>query len=342
MEKRILDRYHPEVLDAASERYHIAPGAIRPLDAFESFIFEFEKAAPAGQTHSFILRLSHSLRRTPELIYGEVDWINYLARGGARVARAVPSPAGNLVETIEDGQGGQFYATAFVKAEGDQPWNVGWTPELFEAYGRLIGRMHALTKDYAPSRPEWRRPEWDDPIFMYVDPYMPDGEELARERYAEALTHVRGLPRGRDSYGLTHQDAHGANMHVDTAGRLTLFDFDDCGYHYFANDIAMVLFYIAMGKRNNAEFAEHFLSHFMRGYREENALERWWLAELPWFMKLREIEMYAVIYRDFAIPDGDVSLIDDEWAAAFMRGRKARIEHDVPYLDMDFAALDRG
>ncbi len=339
MEKRIRARYHEGILDAVGERYGIAEGAIRPLDAFESFIFEFEKPGASGLSERLILRLSHSLRRTPELIYGEVDWINYLARGGARVAPAVPSPAGNLVETVEDGQGGQFFATAFVKAGGDQPWNVGWTPGLFEAYGRLIGRMHALTKDYVPGRPEWRRPEWDDPIFMYVDPYMPNGEEPARERYAEALTHVRSLPRGRDSYGLTHQDAHGANMHVDAAGRLILFDFDDCGYHYFANDIAMVLFYMAMGKRNNAEFAEHFMGHFMSGYREENALEGWWLAELPWFMKLREIELYAVIHRDFDFPSGHVSQIDDAWCRAFMAGRKAAIERGDPFLDMDFGAL---
>ncbi len=338
MEQRIRDRFQPPVLDAVCTRYQIPAGAIRALDGFESFIFEFD-APGMGQPGSYILRLSHSLRRTENLIRGEIDWLNYLAAGGASVAQAVPSPAGNLVEPIDDGVGGIFFATAFAKADGDQPWNVGWSPELYVSYGRLIGKLHALTKDFAPSRPEWRRPVWDDPIFMFVDQFLPAHESIAHERYRVALAQVRRLPRDRDSYGLTHQDAHGGNMHVDATGRLTLFDFDDCGYHWFANDIAMVLFYMAMGKQHTPEFAADFLTHFLRGYRQENTLGDGWLSELPVFLKIREIELYAVMYREFDIADGDLSKIDDAWCAAYMQGRKARIDSGAPYLDMDFAAL---
>lgn len=339
MEQRIRDRYHPGILRDVCVRYGIEDGAIRMLDGFESFIFEFETPVVSGQSEGRILRLSHSLRRTPGLIHGEIDWINFLSAGGACVARATPSSAGNLVEPIDDGAGGQFFATAFVKAQGAQPWDVGWTPELYETYGRLIGRMHRLTKEYVPARPEWRRPEWDDLVFMFVDAFLPPHESIAHERYREVLAHVRGLPRDRDSYGLTHQDAHGANMHVDGSGRLILFDFDDCGYHWFANDIAMVLFYIAMGKRHTPEFAAEFLGHFMRGYRQESTPGEWWLRELPAFMKIREIELYAVMFREFDIADGDLSKIDDAWCAAYMRGRKGLIEGDVPYLDVDFETL---
>jgi hypothetical protein len=58
------------------------------------------------------------------------------------------------------------------------------------------------------------------------------------------------------------------------------------------------------------------------------------LQELPWFLKLREIELYGVIHRDF-----DVNAIDNAWCARFMRDRKAKIEHDVPFVDFDFASL---
>ena len=243
----IRDRFTPAILDAARERYGIAPDAIRLLDGFESHIIEFEREGGA-----FILRLSHSSRRTPQLILGEMDWINYLWAGGAGVARALPSPRGELVEPIDDGAGGRFLAAAFVKARGAHPWETGWTAPLLEEYGRLVGRLHALTKDYAPTRPEWRRPEWDDPVFDYVTMYLPESETLAKARYRETLARVKALPRGRENYGLTHQDAHGGNCFVDETGRFTLFDFDDCGYHYFANDIAMCLFYYTTGKRNTA------------------------------------------------------------------------------------------
>jgi hypothetical protein len=40
------------------------------------------------------------------------------------------------------------------------------------------------------------------------------------------------------------------------------------------------------------------------------------------------------MYRDF-----DVENIDNEWCARFMRDRKSKIEHDVPYIDFDFESL---
>src|SRR5690349_4518941 len=120
MDQKILARYNDSVLQEAMQRYGIAKHEIQPLDAFESFIYEFERGGKG-----FILRIGHSLRKSENLIRGEVDWINTLASGGVSVARAVPSAGGNLMEIIDDGQGGQFLATAFVKAPGEQPWVAG-------------------------------------------------------------------------------------------------------------------------------------------------------------------------------------------------------------------------
>ena len=59
MEQRIRDRYSGTILQAAMRRYGISPGLIRPLDAFESFIYEYER-----DSRPYILRIGHSLRRT--------------------------------------------------------------------------------------------------------------------------------------------------------------------------------------------------------------------------------------------------------------------------------------
>src|SRR5215208_2908443 len=121
MDRQILARYNDSILQAAMQRYGISKDEIKPLDAFESFIYEFERGG-----ESYILRIGHSLRKSEGLIRGEVDWINTLAGGGVSVARAIPSERGNLVEAIDDGQGGQFLVTAFVRAAGQKPWLAGW------------------------------------------------------------------------------------------------------------------------------------------------------------------------------------------------------------------------
>jgi Ser/Thr protein kinase RdoA (MazF antagonist) len=253
---------------------------IRPLDGFESFMYEFQRDG-----NGYILRIGHSLRRSPDMIWGEVDWINYLAAGGAGVSRAITSADGNLVEVVDDGSGGAFLATAFEKAEGRPAWEVGWNTGLYENYGTLLGGMHALSKGYRPGVDSCTRPQWDD--------------------------------------------------HIDEHGTITLFDFDDCNYSWYINDIAIVLFYKAMGADHTTEHAQEFMTHFLTGYRRENYLDPLWLKEIPYFLKLREIDLYAIIHRSF-----DVHNLDDPWVARYMEGRRQLIEDGVPYLDFDFESLD--
>jgi Ser/Thr protein kinase RdoA (MazF antagonist) len=329
VERRIRERYNDTILREAMRRYGIAQDQIRPLDGFESFVYMFSRGP-----ETYILRIAHSLRRSEALIRGEVDWINYLARGGASTARALPSMDGNLVELIDDTDGGHFLTTAFVEAKGRPPWEVGWTPELFEAYGRLLGRMHALSKRYEPANAAWKRPDFDDPLMQEIERNLPATQATAIETYRALMVHVRALPRDSESYGLIHYDAHAANLHVDKTGRITLFDFDDCAYAWFAYDIAIVLFYMVIGESNPLAFAQEFMAHFLRGYRQENRLDPRWLEEIPYFLKHREIDLYGVIHRSF-----DVDHIDDPWCVRYMDGRKERIERDIPYLDFDFQSL---
>lgn len=329
MEQSIRDRYHDDILYEARRRYGIAADQIRPLDAFESFIFEFER-----ESEAFILRIGHSLRRSEALILGEVDWINHLAAAGVSVAKAIGSQTGRLVEVIDDGQGGQFLATVFVKAQGRPAWEIGWSPTLFESYGQLLGSMHVQTRNYRPALAAWQRPQWDDPFLEFVDRFLPPSESVARHKHRLVLDHLDTLPRDNTVYGLIHQDAHASNFLVDETGRITLFDFDECAYSWFANDIAIALFYTVQDAEDSLAFTHEFMTCFLQGYRRVCSLAPRWLSEIPYFLKLRELELYAVIHRDF-----DVNHIDNWWCERFMRDRKTRIAHDIPFIDFDFTSL---
>jgi amicoumacin kinase len=328
MESAIKERYTPAILAKAMRRYDIADGHIRLLDGFESFMYEFER-----DERAYILRIGHSLRRSIDLIRGEVDWLNYLADGGVSVARAVTTPDGELVGLIDDGVGEQFLVTAFVKAAGKPPSEEVWDAPLFEDYGRAIGRMHALTQHYQLPNPAWRRPEWDDPSMLFAEDWLADDETAARAQYRQLIAYLKALPIDPTSYGLIHQDAHGGNFFVDEQGNLTFFDFDDCVYSWLANDIAIVLFYAVLWQDHAPEFTGHFMKHFLRGYREENQLDPRWLREIPFFLKLREIDLYTQIRRQFE------NYEDDPWCAHYMQGRKERINQGMPYINFDFGSL---
>jgi len=331
MDPKIAVLFNNNILTTARQRYDIAPDKIHLLDGFESFIYEFNRT-----DGDYILRISHSRRRSTDMIRGEVDWINYLSDGGATVARAVLSSTGNLIEPVNDGQGGQFLCTAFVKARGRIAGREQINDRLFLNYGRLLGRMHALSKTYKPSNPAWKRYAWDSPENNTPDRQLPQAETSIREKYHQLFGYLQTLPRDPDGYSMIHQDAHLANLFVDEEYTLTLFDFDDCVYGQFIYDIAMVLFYIAeWGGDDIPGFAGRFMPVFLRGYREYNQLDPHWLLEIPYFLKLREIDLFAAIL--FTMGEKP----EDPWCARFMDGRREKIESGIPFIDFNWESLSK-
>lgn len=329
MEEKIRSRLNEQILADARRRYGIASGKIEELGGFESFIYSFAK-----DEAQYILRLGHSLRRSPGLIQGEVDWINHLARGGAGVAKAINSEAGNLIELLPDGQGDYFLATAFVRAMGGPIWQMeGWTERFMRNYGRLLGRVHALTKQYTLPDPDWKRPQWDAPIMTDTSISLPQLDPEVMNLVSKNLAALRRLPTPPDAFGIIHQDAHTGNLFVDEDGRITLFDFDDCVYGHFIYDIAMVLFYAVTNREHPVQFCHQFWPLFWQGYCEENQLDPVWLKEIHPFMKLREMDLYGVILRD--VPNYEA----DWWIGGFMRDRRENILAERPYINFDFTRI---
>jgi len=327
LDKRSKEAFNDGILAEACRRFGITSDAVELLDGFESFIYFFQKGEKA-----YILRLSHSLRYSLEMIEGEIDWVNFLADHQVPAARGIPSERGRLAEKIE-AEDGYFITSAFEKAPGRPPRREDWQTGLLSDVGRLIGKMHALAKDYEPSDPRMRRPEWDFEMDEFAQRYLPAGEEQVIERWDALLAKIRQLPKDRESYGLIHQDVHGGNFFVQD-GKITLFDFGDCQYAWFAYDLAMALFYVLPHHCDSEEqrrFAREALETLAAGYRRDNAISAQWLEAIPLFLKLREIDLYIAIHRSM-----DLNNLDP-WCATFMRGRKEKIEQNIPFVDILFS-----
>lgn len=330
MNDQIKRRFSKDILQEAANRYGVSADDLRLLGDSDSFVYDFERE---GQDR--ILRVNHSTRLSPSLVRGELDWINHLVKGGASVCDRLLSEAGLLVEEIDDEHGEAFVAAAFIKAAGNSPSAGEWTPVVIERFGALMGRMHQLTRSYSPSVQEWRRPEWnDDPIMLEAGDILSGNDESVLEEFNKIVSMLAKLPKDRDSYGLIHQDAHGQNLTIDPLGRIMLFDCSDCIYSWFVNDIAIVLFYTAMWEEDIVSFAGEFMRQFLKGYFREVDLDLSWLTEIPKFLKMREITLFAVMLREFALGRQYYS-----WLAGFMQGRKEKIEQGIPYIDFDFETL---
>jgi hypothetical protein len=63
MEQQIIDRYSDAILQEAMRRHGIASDRLRPLDAFENFIYEFQRGP-----HAHILHIGHGLRKREAMV----------------------------------------------------------------------------------------------------------------------------------------------------------------------------------------------------------------------------------------------------------------------------------
>lgn len=329
MIREIQALYNETIRNEAAARFGVGPGELNNLGGFESYVYEYRKGE-----QDYILKVTHSIRRTAEYIMGELDWLNYLADHGVSVSRAVASERGNLVERIELGDS-YFLVYSFVKAQGRLARGEAWNTSLFEIWGETMGKMHRLTRDYQLPNPAWKRQEWYEEEQLKIDKYLPSSETRIIEQTQKLLARIHQLPKDRNTYGLVHGDFHQGNFFIDEVGRITVFDFDDIGYNWFANDIAISLFYVLWRSFSSEEErraeAERFMEFFMRGYNREHQLDPWWANHMHDFLKMRRALLVSVFNQAF-----DMNNMAEKTKKEYEELARGT-EQDLPWVEIDFS-----
>ena len=146
MDRRIGVLYNDRILKKAAARFDIDFTSLKELGGFESYIYEY-----GPDDDRKILRIAHSYHRSVDDLHAEMEWVDYLYNNGGDVAGAVLSSNGLLAEKIETGDS-YFIASSVEKAPGTAPDGSVWSAPLFREWGRAVGKLHRLTKDYKPRK----------------------------------------------------------------------------------------------------------------------------------------------------------------------------------------------
>jgi Ser/Thr protein kinase RdoA (MazF antagonist) len=322
-----------EVLETAARLFGTSKEALGKFDDYEgcaNLVYHYERE---GQPR--VLRLSYRPDRPLEMIQAELHFVEYLAEGGVRVSRPVPSIRGNLLEIIPVAEI-PFIAVSFIRGKGMRVPDNGYRyrkgvpiEEYFQNWGQVLGQMHRLAKTYQPLSASIKRPDWHQWEYYKGFPF---GERLPiiQQKYDQLIVELHALPEDADSYGLIHNDFNDGNFTVDyDNGDITVFDFDDCCYFWFIYDLACAweggigrIMFRPVAERR--EFMDHYMEHVMTGYTRENTLSEAWLARLPLFLRLIQMQglMHYAQYLDE--PDEEIQ--------AGLRYKIHCIENDIPYL----------
>lgn len=231
-----------------------------------------------------VLRISTLSDRNHEDYEAEIEYIHFLAEGGAPAADSIPSKNGNRIEEING-----TVVSLFEVAGGDQIADHGYQyregvsiDEYFFNTGKVLGKMHALSKKY---QPQTKRFDFFDKYNeAYLERLIPDdficmktvtGRQV-KDALFEILAKLRTLTRNPENYGMVHFDYSDGNYNVDYAtGEINVFDFDNCRTCWYLFDIANLwshgLGWIAWNPDADArrEYMERYMQTVITGYRTE-------------------------------------------------------------------------
>ncbi len=314
MKFEFKDKFNPEVLSVGLKRYGADAAQAKELGAYENIVWESDNV---------IYRFTHHSHRTMEWIEAELEFMDYLFQNGTRCVQPVKDKDGKFATDL-----GEFYVTAFAKAEGSRPSRDNWVPAMWNNWGRQIGRMHRLAKDFQPKH---KRYQWFENAY-YANPTSDFPESgFVLPLALKTMEEIKQLPKTRDNWGLVHSDVHQGNFFVTDDLDIIVFDFDDSMYMQYAQDIAMVMFYgLLVPLENRTQYAKDLYSATMEGYCKENTLPKEDLKTIPLFIELRKlIDIFVTLAPKPRNPE------DRNVQLGLMLIEQ--VKRGEPYIDIEFA-----
>ncbi|WP_339301591.1 phosphotransferase [Paenibacillus sp. FSL R5-0623] len=250
---------------------------------------------------SLILRVSFLPDRKREDYIAELEYVRYLFEHGASVSNVVSSKKGYLLEEITYDEH-TFFICMFVKATGkllvENHYQYREGVPLSEYYynsGKVLGRMHQLSKGYTPVHR--RHHLIDNYSGEYIDNLVPESFPLLKEKMVELLNTLQGLDTNQEIFGMIHFDYNDGNYSIDfDTGQITVYDFDNSCFGWYMYDLAdlwthgvgWIQFEPDADKRK--QFMDDYFQTALAGYTSETKIEDSMLEKLPLFIQVTLLE----------------------------------------------------
>ena len=201
---------------------------------------------------NLILRLHRQGYHTRPEIASELAWLTALQDlPGLNAVRPIPGGQG-LVTEIDT-----RFLVAFAPLKGQELQPGDDLARWFAPLGEITARLHLHARQWTPPQ-GFTRKRWDVDTILGTQPHWGhwrqaqgldrDGEALLARATEALAAELHAYGTAPEVFGLIHADLRLANLMVD-GDRLTAIDFDDCGFGWWAYDLASALSFIETDPR---------------------------------------------------------------------------------------------
>ncbi|PCJ16335.1 MAG: hypothetical protein COB02_16360 [Candidatus Cloacimonadota bacterium] len=288
MQQEIIDLLDDKVFNILEKDFGIKKQDLKPLGQSEAFVYAYPKNNPSD-----IYRLTYSSHRSITDMEAEAEFILYLKSCGVQTMSSKYLKNDTLVSKIPCDKG-YFILSRYsyeIGVEVDLAISKKQDLELAVKWGKLFAKLHeasiGLTQKIDRSTILER--EW-----IHAKGFVENKEILKKNE--NAIIWLKSLSKTKDNYGLIHGDLHTGNILLDDSNEIIMLDFDDCLYHFYVDDLAVVLH--AYSRSNDLEenwniFEDDFTKTLLEAYSSVRKVPQFFYDTLENFIQLREQSLYT-------------------------------------------------
>ena len=216
----------------------------------------------------YAIRININSTRTAENMRAEVEWVRHLNRtSGVHTPTPIATVNDEYITSGYHSDSAQtlnavMYSWLDGEEIGDEP-----TVEQLHEVGRAIARLHQESTDFALSSgnllPTFSDFFWGTEDYLFSEKSVLSDKDrgLIEQARDVIMRHTDELYQSSPVH-IIHADCHGWNL-MWNEGKLSIFDFDDCGFGVEAQDLAVALYYLDTPEQDAA---------LVQGYKSVRAL----------------------------------------------------------------------
>ena len=222
-----------------------------------NFEFNATFAVESESGVKYALRININSTRTVDNMKAEVEWVRHLNRtSGVHVPTPIATVKDDYIVSGLHADSDQILsAVMYSWLDGEEIGDEPTSQQLHEV-GKAIATLHQESTDFTLSGnnalPTFNDFFWGTEDLLFSDKsVLSDADRALLQQAHDLIMQFTNELYENSKVHIIHADMHGWNL-MWNEGRLSIFDFDDCGYGVEAQDLAVTLYYLDTPEQDEA------------------------------------------------------------------------------------------